>query len=196
MQLLLMRHFEPQIPQGPKRYIGQTDYPLSPAGRIHAENSGYPITSAYGKITRICSSPLLRCSQGAQILGNQWQCPITYMDSLREIHMGVWENIPISQIQEQFPQEYQKRGLHMDSYAPPGGETFSQVQARALEALRQICPKDSLLSRDTVLLMTHAGVIRSLLCCLDSRPLTALFEYRISYGEIISLSNPRNLHPS
>lgn len=201
MQLLLMRHWEPLLPSGPKRYIGQTDYPLSPAGLKQAGNGGTCISHTYGNISHIYSSPLLRCASGAKILSGQLDCPLTFLDELKEIHLGVWETLPFEEVKKNFPLAYEARGKHMDTFVIPGGESFVQVQRRALTAVRNIIAAErpaapdrdtwghNARNMDTVLLITHAGVIRTLLCYLDSCPLSELFRYQVHYGEITSVES-------
>ncbi|MGN0399710.1 MAG: histidine phosphatase family protein, partial [Blautia sp.] len=131
------------------------------------------------------SSPLERCRESGEILANLLHCPVLYSDDLKEIHMGSWENIPIKHIKEKNPTAYALRGAHMADYICPGGESFSMVQKRALKALSETVSHAS--KEDTLLFVTHAGVIRSLLCFYENQPLENLFQYKIGYGEAVIL---------
>lgn len=99
--------------------------------------------------------------------------------------MGTWENIPIQQIKEKDPAAYTLRGARIADYICPGGESFSMVQKRAFEAVSLACSHAA--RQDNLLFVTHAGVIRSLLCAYKQQPLKNLFQYKIKYGEYITV---------
>ena len=191
MKLIFMRHGIPDFMYGNGKYsgqakcVGQTNYPLSTAGCRQIERGALALKE--NNIPQVIySSPLLRCVQSSCILIPYFDCGIYFAEDLTEIHMGEWENLLFSQIKARYPQEYHRRGYAMGDYCVPGGESFLEVQTRAAALVRQAAADAA--ADDTILFVTHIGVIRSLLCLCEDRPLAHLFEYSLDYGEYLEVS--------
>jgi broad specificity phosphatase PhoE len=67
--------------------------------------------------------------------------------------------------------------------APPGGESFHQLQSRVVSALQKIDTQPS----DNLLVVTHGGVIRSAVCAFSDLPLRRAFELEVPYGSTTCL---------
>lgn len=185
MNLIFMRHGMPDIEPDSRRCIGQTDYPLSPYGRKQMEESAVRLKNIYTPNIIYCS-PLLRCIQSVCILSQFFCCGIYFAEGLAEIHMGEWENLTFSAIKERYPLHYEERGRAMADHPAPRGETFREVQTRANAMVcRATADADT---NDTILFVTHIGVIRSLLCLYENRPLDRLFDYSLGYGDYLELN--------
>ncbi len=159
-----------------KRYIGVTDLPLcnegiEQAGRLKEYFSGIDIEKAY-------SSPLIRCVQTSEIILDGRNVAKQLIDELKEIDMGEWEGESFSYIKNRFPELYEKRGRHIDTFNPPGGESFYQVQKRVLPVFENIIGN----SDGNVMIITHAGVIRVILSKLLGSPLNEIFNVHQPYG--------------
>lgn len=193
--IYLARHGRPDFPDGEKRCIGWTDVPLSEEGRRQIEALGRRLAEdSWAEIEAIYVSPLTRCVESARIVRDMLQqadgsaaggagrrngwIPIYIVEELQEIHMGEWENLPFSQIKARFPEAYEARGRDIARFAPKGGESFQDVQRRAVAALERIRRG----SRGNILIMAHAGVNRTLISELEKRPLKKLLEIPQEYG--------------
>lgn len=191
MRLIFMRHGIPDLMYGngkctgQAKCVGQTNYPLSAAGCGKIEKSALELKENNTPHV-IYSSPLLRCVQSSCILRPYFDCGIYFTEGLAEIYMGEWENLLFSEIKARYPQEYHRRGCAMEDYCVPGGESFREVQMRAAVVVRQAAADAA--ADDTILFVTHIGVIRSLLCLYEDRPLAHLFEYSLDYGEYVEVS--------
>lgn len=177
--LMVLRHGQIQG-HDIRRFIGTTDAELDDTGVGQAE-SWHGILSGFS-FKAVYSSPLKRClNTAAQI------CPCSQPimdDRLTEIHMGAWENLSFDSVKKAHPEAFERRGRHMDTFTPPGGESFSRVSERAWNFFSS--NKGPL--SGPILVVTHAGVIRTLLCRIYEVPLTELFTFKPSYGELFLIS--------
>ncbi len=161
---------------GPHRFIGQTDLALSGEGREQCHAMGEFLRTK--NISRVLSSPLLRCRQTTAIITGSLDCPATFHDALREIDLGQWEGMSVTEVKERYPGAYEARGRDMAHFRPPGGESFTDLYLRARPVLQSCLQTDA----EDVALVTHAGVIRVLLCHLLGMPLQNLFRLQQTYG--------------
>jgi probable phosphoglycerate mutase len=162
-----------------KRFIGRTDIPLDDTGLLQARYwrtvfSEFPLDAVY-------SSYLQRCDHTArQIAGKR---PVITADALNEINMGQWDGKTFEEIKARYPEEFIKRGESLSFYRPPGGESFQDLSNRVLAFFNDILVK----KKERTLIVTHAGVIRVILCHLLNLPLKDLIQIKPGYGELFIL---------
>jgi broad specificity phosphatase PhoE len=139
------------------RIQGQTDVPLSPAGRAQA--AAWRLPHAFGDAGCL-TSPLERAHSTARLLGfTDPPCD----PRLREMGWGSFEGRTLGELRAD-----RAAGMHdLESagldFQPPGGETPRLVAARLAAVLRELAGT----GRDHVL-VTHKGVLRaSLVLALD-----------------------------
>jgi len=164
--IVLIRHAEARGGEG--RFIGSTDLPLSAAGRAQAGALAAALAPARPRA--VFASPLARAQDTAQPLAAALGLPVRALPGLAEINLGAWEDQPREAVRAADPAAYAARGRDFAHFRPPGGESFAQVQARALAAL-------DILARGPLpaVAVTHAGVIRAVLCHVLGMPLANLF---------------------
>ncbi|MGI5921250.1 MAG: histidine phosphatase family protein [Syntrophomonadaceae bacterium] len=165
-----------------KRYIGITDLPLSNVGieQVTRLREGF----SAGDIGQAFTSPLKRCLQTTEILLAGSSIKRVVIDELKEINMGQWENQTIDYIRCRFPEQYAERGKNIDTFVPPGGESFAQLQKRVMTAFNYITKN----AAENILIISHAGVIRVILSKLLDFPLRDIFKISQPYGCINQLS--------
>ena len=173
--IYLARHG--RLDKDPERsYVGQTDYPLSSSGRAQAEVLQDALAGI--KFSRIVSSDLQRTLATAEIIAQGQDVDVEKNPAFREVSLGAWEGVRVTDIKTRHPQAYEARGLDLAGHRPPGGESFEDVSRRALPAfdrLRESGPGPTLI-------VTHVGVIRVLLCRVLGMPLNNLFRLTQDYG--------------
>lgn len=180
--LYLMRHGA--IDGGSeKRFIGQIDLPLSTDGRMQSERQARLLKEV--SFTAVWCSDLNRAYATAAIVCQNRGLPIRSAPELREIHLGSWDGIAMEQIRRQFPELWQARGQDIGNFRPPGAESFSDLQQRTVPFIHHIAAS----STGNVLIVTHAGVIRVLLCALLQMPLSHLFRFHLDYGGLTFIKN-------
>lgn len=175
-RVFLLRHGEIQSPSSVKRYVGQTDLPLSEAGRQTAHRWAGRFSGSV--FSGLFCSDLVRSRETAEIVGHGRPTGIEPIPGLREIHMGRWENEPFDAVRARFPEAFRRRGEHMDTFRPPGGESFRDLQQRAVAAFDGIVGR----TPGDLLIIGHAGVNRALLCHVLGLPLARLFRLGQDYG--------------
>ncbi|MFZ5969221.1 MAG: alpha-ribazole phosphatase [Bacillota bacterium] len=160
-----------------KRYIGTTDLPLSAAGinqagKLHDYFSDITIEKVY-------ISPLTRCVQTSEIILGSRNIERVTVEELKEINMGDWEGKSFAYIKSRFPQQYENRGKHIDTFIPPGGESFYQLQQRVMPTFEHIIRRST---AGNILIIAHAGVNRVILSKLLGFPLQEILKVCQPYG--------------
>ena len=105
--LYLMRH-GCLLPNPERRFIGQSNVPLSPKGREQAlfwreELSAIPFCRA------LCSD-LTRCVETASIILEGRNVALETHPALRELHLGAWEGLTKAEVEARFPCAWEARG--------------------------------------------------------------------------------------
>jgi alpha-ribazole phosphatase len=176
--IYLLRHGAIQSPGEGRRYIGWQDHALSDAGRRQAHAwsdyfSNMPLDRIYG-------SDLVRCLETARIIAARCFLEPQALPELREISLGQWEGRRFDAVRAADPFEFQRRGEKIADHRPPGGESFTDLQRRVWPVFKSLASG----AHQAILLVTHAGVIRVLLCRLLGMPLENLFRIKIGYGTL------------
>lgn len=166
--IVLMRHARTTGGRG--RCIGRTPLPLSAAGVAQAQG----LVQSLGPIDfkALYSSPSTRALETLAPLASYLDFDVTVVPALDEIDMGQWEGRAFETICEDDPVGYERRGRQFATFRPPDGECFNDVADRALAALAAFPVGPA-----PVLALTHAGVIRSILCRLTNHPMDDLFHF-------------------
>jgi alpha-ribazole phosphatase len=177
-RIYLLRHGAIQSPGEGKRYIGWQDHPLSDLGRRQAHAWANYFNSR--RLEGIHCSDLSRCLETARIVAARCSLEPRALQGLREVNLGAWDGQRFDEVRSARPQEFQRRGEHIADHRPPGGESFSDLQYRVWSIFTKLSNNPNQPS----LIVTHAGVIRVLLCRLLGMPLKNLFRIGLSYGSL------------
>jgi alpha-ribazole phosphatase len=177
-KVFLLRHGAVQASGSSKRYIGHTDLPLCDVGREHAHRWADYFSKA--GLNDIYSSDLSRCLETARIIAAQGSMEPRALAELREISLGAWEGQSFDTIKTLYPEEFEQRGDHIADHRPPGGESFRDLQNRVWPIFQKVAHQDT----GNTLFVTHAGVIRVLICRLLDMPLDKLFTIGQAYGAL------------
>jgi alpha-ribazole phosphatase len=189
----LVRHAEPAFPAEPRRFLGRSDPPLSALGVEQArslaeELRAVPFDSVY-------SSDLQRCVQTAGIVAAAVCRPpgrealqIHLDPRLREIDCGLWEGLTREEALTRYPEEYAQRERDVAGYPFPGGESFEDLRARVVPALQDIIKAGG----SHILVVSHLGVMRVLLCESRGLPLEQLFSIRLEHASLVVLKASRS----
>lgn len=144
--LILVRHLKKESPVK-QAFYGSTDLPLVPTSVSPVD---FPSESIY-------CSPMRRCTQTAGLFfpGKE----IIEKKDARECDFGDWEGMTFNQIAATYPDEVEhwKKG---DGFQFPNGEKLIGFSDRVEKLAKELISKEE---RDLVL-VTHAGVIRFMLC--------------------------------
>ena len=184
-KIYLIRHCEPELPNGNPICMGKTNIPLSEKGRNQAKE----LMSYFSNISLsgIYSSPLNRAYETATIIANK-KFNLTIKNNFSEFNIGKWDGMSFAEIKEKYPQEYKDRGEDLENYIVEGGESMASCKVRALSELWNTIDE----SRGNIAIVAHAGVNRTILSAILGISIKESFSFRHEYGSINLLINDGN----
>ncbi|HYA43322.1 MAG TPA: histidine phosphatase family protein [Syntrophobacteraceae bacterium] len=159
-----------------KRYIGQTDLPLSTEGVRQAEMLAEKLKDT--ELAAIYCSDLRRSVDTAQTVSRLHGLRPIADPRLRELSLGEWEGFSFDEVRTLFPAEYEERGRDIVNYRPSGGESFLDCARRVMPALYGALGATG----GDILIVGHAGVNRILLCHALGKPIDEIFDIDQDYG--------------
>lgn len=167
----LLRHGEVE---GGSRFRGHTDDALTAIGlqQMHAATDGK-------HWDRVISSPLTRCAAFANAFADRHSLPLTFDARLKEMYFGIWEGCTAAELMAIDADALIRFWNAPDKYPPPCGEPLARFQARVLDAWNDIVIGHA---GQRVLVVTHGGVIRALLCHVLKQPLAQLQTFEVEHG--------------
>ncbi len=170
MILHLVRHPKPRV--APGICYGRLDLEAENAGAVAAR-----LRAELPPELPVWSSPLRRCRSLAELLH-----PLPVLDErLTEMDFGRWEGRPWDAIPRA---ELDAWAADVAGYAPPGGESPRLLQARALAFVAGLAVPEAVI-------VTHAGVIRTLLAHWQGLPPQRWTELSFAYGSCTRVEVPR-----
>jgi probable phosphoglycerate mutase len=175
--LYLLRHGE-IVGSNKKRYIGQTDVPLSSKGLRQA--ALWREELAHVEFEKVYSSNLSRAFDTARIVSDIPELDVQALSQLREINLGDWDGETMENIKTRFPDAWEERGRHIDTFQTPNGESFQDLHERVIPVFLKI----ALEALGDVLVVAHAGVNRLILCHVLKRPIQELFSIPQDYAAL------------
>jgi len=155
LRLLLARHGE--IDQS-GRYFGATNLPISQIGEQQAKDLAQKIVPLRPDIC-LCS-PMRRTRETCRIVSKSMSCNTLYIDDLREINFGLWEQLTFNEIADGYPEQTEKWAANPLDFTFPQGDNTKTFFKRITDFARQLPHRPE----ETILLITHGGVIRALIC--------------------------------
>lgn len=178
-QLFLLRHGKTEYSN---KYIGATDVALSKEGvNDLILKKKYLQGFDFDKI--ICS-PLSRCRQTCEII--KLQCEFEIDRRIREIDFGRWEEKTFKQIEQSDPELVKIWAAEDHTFAFPEGEQILDFHKR----IDEFCNSLKSLKAKKLLIVTHGGVIRHVICNFLRISYDNYLYFQIQHGKITTI----NLH--
>lgn len=143
------------------KYQGHSDIILSEEGIRQAELAAKRLADE--PIQAVYASDLSRAFKTAEIIAEGHRLPVSSLAELREINFGKWEGLTYEQIYASWPELIKALYENPDESRIPGGETFRALKERAFHCLEALLDRHS---NETILLVSHGGTIRTLLCAI------------------------------
>ena len=156
-RLLLLRHARIEA-RYVGRMVGATDLPLDPAGEAQARGLAARVRG-WGPQACYCS-PLQRCRQTAAAIVPD--LPPQMDADLREIDFGAWETRTFAEAAGNNPSLVDRWAALSPDFAFPGGEGVAGFLRRVQDAAQRLVDAEA----QTVLAVTHGGVVRTMICHL------------------------------
>jgi alpha-ribazole phosphatase len=159
-KLILVRHGN-TTGNSALRFWGSTDVELSIEGIGQAERLRDRLTGE--KIDHIYASPLSRARRTAELIAAGHNLEIRDAADLREIDFGKLEGLTYEEIVSQYPDMAEALAKWNPRPDFPGGESLDDMDGRVRRFIQGL---DGHQSEETVLIVSHAGTLRLMICNL------------------------------
>jgi alpha-ribazole phosphatase len=176
MEIYLVRHTETVCEKG--ICYGQSDVALAEPFESVFEN----IVSQLPKDAILFSSPLKRCDILAEYIQKSTNSISFQKDNrLMEMNFGDWE---LKNWNEIPPQELNPWMEDFVNIGVSNGESFVELHQRVGAFFSEIKAKET---SNPIIIVAHAGVIRSFLCHQTPLPLKDAFNNKVDFGQVIKI---------
>lgn len=158
-KIIIIRHGESEG-NAKGLYLGHTNLGLSPLGHRQAMATAQHLADV--NIDAIYSSDLMRAHQTAEPHAKIRNLPIVDLTALREINIGEWEGMAVSDLTKYHYDEFVIGWKeNFGTFRFPGGESVLEAAERFYNAAFKIAKSNP---GKTVLITAHAAVIRAFWC--------------------------------
>jgi broad specificity phosphatase PhoE len=183
IKIILVRHGETRWNKDHRIQGSGSNIPLNETGMLQAEAVASRLKSE--NILAVYSSPLQRALNTAQAIARHHQLEVITSTSFREIDVGELEGVYAATLTKRFDEFICRYGDDPVKGKLPGGESVSDVQKRAWDALKSITCQHS---EGTVVIVTHYFVIMALVCRILGLPLSQIPRLRLSPATVTSFT--------
>lgn len=149
--------------------------PLSDAGIAQARR-----LAGVGVPDRCYCSPMLRTRQTADTMGLTYETDA----NLREISFGRWEGLAFDEINASDPELVDRWAEYADDFAFPEGESVGGFNARVREFAARVADEPA----QRVVVVTHGGVIRTLICHFLGLDLRSYLLFEVKRASVSKLA--------
>ena len=136
------------------RIQGQLDIPLNDTGRRQAALLARALSDE--PITAVYASDLSRARETAEFVGQALGVEVVIEKGLRERGFGEFEGKTFKEIETLLPEQSRRWRQRDPDFAPPGGESLTELRSRVLEAAERVVSSHA---GELVALVGHGGVM-------------------------------------
>ncbi|WP_196884956.1 alpha-ribazole phosphatase [Aureivirga sp. CE67] len=171
MEIKIIRHTTPNIEKG--MCYGQSNIGVKNTFDEEAE----VVLEKIGSVSdfKIYSSPLNRCALLAQKINPNF----TVSRKILEMFFGDWELVAWDEIPREISDPWMQDFVNTKV---PNGESYLDLHKRVTSFFDEIVAKN-----ENAVIVTHSGVIRSILSHITDLDLKDSFSFEIPYGCVISV---------
>jgi alpha-ribazole phosphatase len=159
-KLYLVRHGRTKLHKD-DRFWGKTDVDLSDIGIRQAEQLRDRL--AKEKLQAVYASKLSRAQATAEIMVADRKLAITTREELDECNFGYVEGLTFEEISLKYPELSRELSVPGMDTRFPGGESFEELDRRVLAFIDKLKRNNP---RDNILIVSHGGPIRLMICHL------------------------------
>ncbi len=175
--IALLRHGETQ---GGSQFRGTSDDPLTETGWEQMWAAVEQPDRAWDW-EGIIASPLARCADFARALSLRRSIPLRLDGRLAEMHFGAWEGRTAAELMATDAEALGRFWVDPVANTPPDGEPLAAFATRVLAAWHDILAQDG---GERVLVISHGGTIRVILCQVLGYPLGRLLELDVGHASL------------
>ncbi len=179
MKLVLVRHGETDWNKAGK-FQGHYDIPLNHRGLAQARQTASAVVN--WKHRAIYSSPLSRTMQVAEEISRLGGQPIVPIAALKELDLGDLEGVTGQEMRQYWPDIYHAWRADPSTVTMPNGESISQLQQRAWQALEPLETAHE--ADDAMIVVSHNFAIRAIISKVVGIPLSNFHCMSLSLSSI------------
>jgi probable phosphomutase (TIGR03848 family) len=153
-RLLLIRHGANELQESHVVAGWTPEVHLNEAGRAQVQALAQRLASV--KLAAVYASPLERTMETAEAVAAPHDLPVVVREDLGEVRVGRWTGQPLEKLRKR--RLWRKVQFVPSGMRFPGGESFQEVQARAVAELERVCAEHP---KQTVAVISHADVIKA-----------------------------------
>ncbi len=178
MRLILIRHPE-TVANAQNLIYGHHDWEYSEEGERTCLIAAKYVKEKYEEVlkqsgTKIIATPLSRTQILAEKIAEGTGIPVEIEDDLIELNVGIFENMSVDEAEKTYEKEWSEFISDEVNYVVPQGESWMDVHNRTGKFLAEAKSQEG-----TVIAVTHAMVIRSLLAHCLNIPLKKSWHFHI-----------------
>jgi alpha-ribazole phosphatase len=177
--LLLIRHAERDMAG---TFCGHSDPELNTRGR--AQLAGLIGRLRMDQIGVVYTSNLRRAHTTGRAIAEAFGVDCRVRRALREINFGQWEGITWSEIERRDNAHARRWVEEYPSLPAPDGESFHDFEQRVLDEVKVLSLKAET-AGCAIAVVTHAGVLRTVLCALQGCSEEHAWEQTKSYCSVV-----------
>jgi broad specificity phosphatase PhoE len=181
LKIYIVRHGETEF-NVQKRMQGRIDSPLTQKGIDNANSLGKQLADI--KFDKIYTSPSPRAHRTAELIKGERNIQIQTEDELREMNLAAWEGKSIEELELLYPEAYDIFFNSPQLFVLEGGETFKQVQDRAVGKINELISEND---NCNILLVTHSVVIKTITAYFGNYPMEKLWSPPFIQGTSVTL---------
>ncbi|MDA0769772.1 MAG: histidine phosphatase family protein [Chloroflexi bacterium] len=166
------------------RAQGQTDTPLNEKGHAQAKMLGSRLAGV--EFAAAYASDLTRVMETAKPIVAGRAVELQTMPELREKRYGQLEGMSFKEVEAQYPDVFKQLFDEDIDFAPPEGESDSDVYRRvgsATETLKSAHDGDS-----NVLIVAHGGSLRAMMVSVLNMPAEYMWRFKLANGSLSVVS--------
>lgn len=164
------------------RYQGWSDTPLNREGKSEIRSLRNRICQENVEV--IFSSPLKRALESARTLARYLRLDVEVDERLKEMNFGAWEGMTYDEITTKFPEAFRWWERDLLTFKPAGGESINELRMRVESFLRDLAAREE----ETILIVTHGGVIRSSLLHFLDLPAAIFWKFELATAGLTTVN--------
>jgi alpha-ribazole phosphatase len=176
-RVFFVRHGDTIDEETKKVYKGAIDIPLSDRGRQRIARASEFLSRF--KLDFIYTSALSRCIESGKIIAEKQDAPVEIASALNELGFGLWEGLSFEEIREKYPNELDLWLQDLENHTPPEGEPMRNAQRRGVAKFNEIAERHG---GQNVAIVSHAGILRLIICSILDLKLQGMFRIGQDYG--------------
>jgi alpha-ribazole phosphatase len=181
-EILFIRHAETDMAG---TFCGHSDPPLNMRGRTQLSKLLRALSTE--SINEVYASDLLRTRETAEAIAADRAIEYHLRPGLREISFGQWEGLNWREVEQRHTAYAQRWIAEYPDLPAPDGESISDFERRVLAEVNLLIVKAD---TNDIAVVTHAGVLRTVLCRLHGCLEEEAWELTRAYCSIVRYKIP------